>query len=217
MEQHDPSRLVLPSNSITKDLGKMKDQIKADPVVMKKVTTNDVKIKKKGLLRRLSSKLLADDATNIKQFVISDTIIPAFRNLVYDMIVGTLDMSLFGGTSYRRRGDKDKKRSYVSYEGFYDNKRPSDRRREYRSESKSRITLDDIVFESRGEAEAVLTSMMDVIDTYDQVTVANLYELVGITGEFTDNRYGWTNLGSANVKRSRDGYIIELPKPVVLD
>lgn len=220
MEQKDPSRLVLPSNSIKKPTNPT-EQVAPEPVVMQKITGGEVKIKKKGFLRRLASKVLADDAQNIKQFIVSDTIIPAIRNLIYDMAVGALDMSLFGGPSSSGRlgRSKNRNKSYVSYQGYYDSRqdRPSARRNREESKDRGRISLEDIVFESRGEAENVLTAMVDVIDLYQQVTVANLYELVGVTGEFTDNRYGWTNLSSANVRRARDGYIIELPKPVVLD
>lgn len=213
MEQKDPSRLVLPSNSISKP---KPEEVKPPVIKLKQVASHGVKVKKKGFVKRLATKILADDAQNIKTFIVSDTIIPAIRNLIYDMATGALDMSLFGGNGGPRRRDKNKTRSYVSYQGYYTGDR-RDRVSDRREQTKSRSNMNDIVFESRGEAEEVLTSMIDVIEEYGQVTVANLYELVGMTGEFTDNRYGWTNLASAKVNRVRDGYIIDLPRPVVLD
>ena len=59
--------------------------------------------------------------------------------------------------------------------------------------------------------------MIEMIDTYDEVSVGSLYQLVGITPDFTDDKYGWTNLSTASVSRNRDGYYINLPRPQILD
>ena len=75
----------------------------------------------------------------------------------------------------------------------------------------------DLIFESRGEAEEVLTNLLDLIADYGVASVADLYDLVGITGPFTDNKYGWTDLRTASVSRTREGYIINLPKAVAID
>ena len=52
----------------------------------------------------------------------------------------------------------------------------------------------------------------EIIDTYKIASVADLYDLVGLTGNYTDNRYGWTNIASADVIRTRDGYQLKLPR-----
>ena len=54
--------------------------------------------------------------------------------------------------------------------------------------------------------------MDELIETYGIVSVADLYELVGVDGEYTDNDYGWTNIRNADVVRTRDGYLLSLPK-----
>lgn len=59
--------------------------------------------------------------------------------------------------------------------------------------------------------------MQDLIDTYGMVSVADLYDLVGINGSYTDNKYGWTHLRSADVQRVRDGYLLKLPKALPFD
>ena len=61
--------------------------------------------------------------------------------------------------------------------------------------------------------------MEDLLDQYKLVSVADLYDLVGISGDYTDNKYGWTNLRNARVERLRyeDGYILKLPKALPLD
>ena len=77
-------------------------------------------------------------------------------------------------------------------------------------------SYDDIVLESRGEADAVLSRMDEIMEEYDIVRVADLYDLVGITGDYTDNKYGWTNIRDAKVVRVRDGYKIQLPRAMPL-
>ena len=73
------------------------------------------------------------------------------------------------------------------------------------------------MLETRGEAEDVLSRMDELIDTYGVVSVADLYDLVGISCNYTDNKYGWTNLRNAEPVRVRDGYMLKLPKALPID
>ena len=75
----------------------------------------------------------------------------------------------------------------------------------------------DIILDNRGEAEEVLLRMDEIVATYGTVSVADLYDLVGITGAYTDNKYGWTDIRSASVVRVRDGYMIKLPRALPLN
>jgi hypothetical protein len=66
-------------------------------------------------------------------------------------------------------------------------------------------------------ANEVINCLVDLIQDYGQATVSDLYDLVGITGNFTDNKYGWTDLRSATATRIHEGYMLNLPKPIPLD
>ena len=59
--------------------------------------------------------------------------------------------------------------------------------------------------------------MDEMISVYGIVSVADLYDLIGVTGNYTDNKYGWTDIRSASVVRVRDGYIVKMPKAMPLD
>ena len=76
---------------------------------------------------------------------------------------------------------------------------------------------EDVVLDNRGDAEDVLLEMESILDEYHMVRVSDLYELVGITGKWTDNKYGWTDLRTARVDHVRDGYLIRLPRAKPLD
>lgn len=74
-------------------------------------------------------------------------------------------------------------------------------------------TLDtqQIILEDRGEAELVLEKLRSLVDLWAIATVADLYELVGITGHFSDVKRGWTDLSGASIKRVTEGYLLDLP------
>lgn len=42
-------------------------------------------------------------------------------------------------------------------------------------------------------------------------------DLVGITGSYTDNKYGWTNIRNAEIVHVRDGWMIKMPRAVAID
>jgi hypothetical protein len=134
-------------------------------------------------------------------------LVPTFKKTIYDIVVNSLDISLFGGRGGSRRSTAERV-SFRDYNGV-------SRRDEHRygdNRTATGYSYDDIVLETRGEAEAVLSRMDELMETYQIVRVADLYDLVGITGEYTDNNYGWTNIRNASIERVRDGYRIKMPR-----
>ena len=62
----------------------------------------------------------------------------------------------------------------------------------------------------------VLDTMIDIIGRYGHVTVADFYDLIDKECKWTENKYGWTNLGNASVKRVSGGYTIVFPKAILI-
>lgn len=77
--------------------------------------------------------------------------------------------------------------------------------------------FDNVVFETRGDAESVIDQLEDILDTYGFVTVADLYELSGMTYKHGDNHYGWTNLKTVRVLQVRNGWVLDLPRALPVD
>ena len=77
--------------------------------------------------------------------------------------------------------------------------------------------FDEIILASRVEAEEVIDRLFDLVSRYESATVADLYEMVGVTGNFTDDKWGWTNIRGAGVTRVRNGFLLDLPRPEPLD
>lgn len=74
-----------------------------------------------------------------------------------------------------------------------------------------------IIFDSRTSAEEAKEKMEETIDEFGYVAVSDLYEIAGIKNDYLDSKYGWTSLRNVKVIRCRDGYYIDLPKPLLID
>lgn len=186
---------------------KYKEQQKAltSDKKIEKVVKGTVKTRKRNGVTKLKDVFVNEDAKNVKSYIFSDVLVPAIKKLIYDIVNDGASMLLFGNTS---SGRKKTIGSNVSYRQFYDSK-VEDRR----PVPSSRFDYDDLIFESRGEAEAILSRMDEVIDVYGSVTVADLYDMCELTAPYTSNRYGWSNIQTAEVARLRDGgYVLKLPR-----
>lgn len=178
-----------------------------------KVVKGNVKVKQKSALSKMAGEIISEDAKNVKTYVLRDVLIPALKKAISDIVTDGIDIILYGES---RRGSK--KSGYadrVSYRSYYDRDERPRRERDY-IDSRS-YSYNDIRFESRADAEDVLERMDEMIETYGLVRVADLYDLAGITGEYTDNNYGWTSLRNVEIMRARDGFSLRLPKAMPIE
>ena len=74
-----------------------------------------------------------------------------------------------------------------------------------------------LTFVSREAAEEVLEELNGVIRDYGQASVTDLMVIAGLTGSFTNNRYGWTNQIHLCIDSVRDGFLLRLPTPEVIE
>ena len=213
MAETDINKLYdnLPDNSHKARVEKKETTVekRAEKVVHGKVKTQ------KNNTRKLADAFISEDVANVKNYILLDVLVPSIKKAIYDIVVDSLNMSLFGGRGGGSRSGSDRI-MYRDYNGI-SRKDNRDVRDFGSSRNNSSIySYDDIVLESRGEADAVLSRMDEIMEEYDIVRVADLYDLVGITGDYTDNKYGWTNIRDAKVVRVRDGYKIQLPRAMPL-
>lgn len=180
---------------------------------VEKVINGKARAKKKSGVRKLTDIFVAEDVNDVKSYILLDVLAPAVKKAISDIVVNGIDMLLYGETGHSKKSSGGSK---ISYRSYYD--RRDDRRDDkYCPRTRSGYDYDDIILDSRGEAEEVLERMDDLIDNYGIVSVADLYDLVGINGNYTDNKYGWTDIRNASVQRTRDGYLLRLPKALSLN
>ena len=179
-----------------------------------KVISGTAKVRKKTGARKVMDAFISEDAANVKSYVLMDVIIPTLKDLLADVVKTTVDTILFSGSSNSRSGSTRRRSDgYISYNRFSD--RRDDRRDNHRVTVASRYNFDDIELESKGEADYVLEQMDALLDQYGMVSVADLYDMVGLSDqrEYTDQNYGWTSLRNARTERVRGGgYMLDLPK-----
>ena len=177
-----------------------------------KIISGTAKVKKKGAKSKFAEMFIAEDASNVKSYIVSDVLIPAAKKLVSDIVKDGIEMILYGGTNRGKR-TPGYRADYVSYNRYSD-RRYDDRPRD--EVGRGGYSYNDVYLDSRGEAEEVLDQMGNIIEEYGMVSVMDLYDLVGITGQYTDNKYGWTNIRNAEPVRTNDGYMLKLPRAIPL-
>lgn len=173
-----------------------------------KVITGKVITRKKSAFSKIADEFISDEAKNIKSYVFGEVIIPAAKKVISDIVTDVVDMVLYGGS---RGGRKRSTADRVSYRNYYDEPRSN------RTATEPKYSFDEVVVSTRGEAQDVLSRMDELMDTYGLVRVADLYDLVGKSCDWTANKYGWTNIRNADIIRVRDGYLIKMPRAVPID
>lgn len=188
-----------------------KAQVPAEKKKVEKVINGTVKTRKKSGIDKVRDVFISDDARNIKSYVVMDVLVPAIKKAISDIVTDGIAMLLYGDTNRGRRSYSN----YVSYDRISSRNGRDDRRDNYRT--RSGYDFDDVVLETRGEAEEVLDRMDELIKTYGVVSVADMYDLIGKSCNYTDNKYGWTNIRNAEPIHVRDGYLLKLPKALPID
>ena len=203
------SEFNYPANS---NVSKQEVKPTAEEKRVTKVVKGNVRTKTNEV-RKFADVFISEDINNVKSYILMDVLVPAIKKAVADIVTNGVEMILYGSTSKGRNSSSGSK---VSYRNYYDSR---DDRRDDRSGSRTRSGLDydDFVFESRGEAEAVLSQMGDIIERFKYVTVADLYDMDDKVPPFTANKYGWTSIRNADVVRDRDGYRLKLPRAMQID
>lgn len=140
-----------------------------------------------------------------------------FREMFKQFVFGTIEEYL-GGIKKDRKSHSDHFGNYKSYYTEYGRKKYGPKVRSYTDQQQQKRDVDGIIFDNRGEAETVLSNMVDLMIDYGLVTIADFYDLVGIKTSFSNNDWGWigASLANVNVSRVRHGYKINLPDPIKL-
>lgn len=194
-----PIRPELPSNS------KITERKKIE-----RVTKTPISKTKSSFGSRAIGAFIGEDINNVGEYLVYDVVIPTVKNLLTDMVSQGIERLLFGESSPRRSSSSGSRVSYGSYSrpgSAPGNRRPAS------AQSRRYHDFGDIELESRDEADLVLNRLIDLVDEYGLATVADLYDLCGITTEYTDENWGWTSARNMSVIRSRHGYQLHLPRP----
>lgn len=166
--------------------------------------------KKRSEAKKFADVFIQEDVGNVKSYILMDVLVPAIKKALSDIVKDGIDMILYGETNHSRRSSSA---SRINYRGCYNGE--VDRSPIRRTD---RPDYDEIIFDTRGDAEAVLDAMNDIISQYGIVSVSDLYDLANLDHPpYTMNKYGWTDIAGAKPVRVRDGYALKLPRAIPID
>lgn len=156
-----------------------------------------------------------DDLRSIKDYLIQDLLIPTLKNLFVDAVENGVEMLVHGESRRVSKSKNSRRYEPTAYSSFY---RSSPIYEEPYERYERKLNPNNVVFETKGKAELALRYLEAEIAEYGFAKLSYFYELVGITGSYTDVDFGWTSLSKARVVRLRSGeYSILFPKPMPID
>lgn len=184
---------------------------------IEKVVTGEVTLKPKSIGRKFKDIFFGGDIRLATRFVTGEVLLPALRNLVVEMTSKGIERVVYGESTFRRSYSSDPRPRIMYNNPIY---RPDPRqpnipvpmRRIPDQNYRTRREAQDVIVESREVAEDVVEQLMNVLDSYQVVSLADLYSTLGIEStSHVDNKWGWTYLNNVEIRQVRDGYLIDLP------
>lgn len=199
-------------NSLKSNSNKSKKERELPKALVK----GEVRVKKKSTGRKIIESAMAEDLNSIKKHVVEEVIDPSIREIIFNVIKDGLELGLFGKQGRKRGGGSSGHSSYGSY--YRIGGQSSNRSSSGKSSRRTAYALEEIEFDFKDDAEHVLDELCDEIAAYGDVTGEVLCSLLGRDANYTDRKYGWTDLSTARIVRIRGGsYILILPKAEVIE
>lgn len=196
---------------------------------LNKVVTGQVVHRKKSLGRRLKDTFFSSDSGNVFAYLFSEVLVPALQDVATNLVTQGIEKAVYGEvrTPHRSptRGTPGARGTHISYDqpnrSIIRPQRPAapPGRPIARPAAAQPSALDigEIILADQINAQIVADGLYEALQDYESVTVANLKELTGETPQYTDYKFGWTDLSAMHIKRIREGYLLMLPEPEDLD
>lgn len=182
--------------------------------------TKEIQMRKPSVGKKLMKTFIQEDFEDIKEAIIYDYIIPGIKECIRSVI----DMALGGDGRPSSRSS-----SRNSYDKYYRDRDRRDRRDSRRHERDRRdddlIDFSDIVYDSRLQAEDIRNDLMRDIRQYESLSISNFWDILRENHyrvsdrwrRYTDNEFGWYDIGSCHIDRVHEGWVMRIPKPISLN
>lgn len=176
---------------------------KIDPPNLK----GEVVEKKRG---RIRNAFISEDITDVKDYVFMDVFIPAIKKLVVDVFVNGLNALFYGNSAPRNGGSR------ISIMTPYDKISQGNSTVVKPYQARASYEVANIIFKNEDDARMVLDTLCEIFDRYRYVSVADLYQQIKRNPTAIDFDWGWKDIRSVHVMFNRNGWVLDLPKPVYL-
>jgi hypothetical protein len=188
---------------------------------VERVVSQTARRRRRPLGKQFRDTFFAGTARGAWQYMVFNVALPELRRGFVEAINAGVESLVMGERIRGRRPPGAPTQSpygTMTAPTRYDQVRQRDEAYQIPRTSRARHDFDDIVLNSRADAEEVLDQMYTALSQYEQVTVADLYELTGIRSSHVDEKWGWKGLSGAGFDRIRGGggYVLRLPMPEFL-
>lgn len=160
---------------------------------------------KKPVSKRLKEAFFGDD-------VIDNVVVPGIKNLILE----GLEMVFF----HTRTGRFNQSPYYYqqpSYNQPYypqpSYQQPVQNQQTYQTQ---RVDYRNIILRTKEDADNVIRNLRQRVADYGSASVADLLDLIGVAGEYTDNNWGWRDGRYFGVRRISQGFLIVVPDAMPL-
>lgn len=167
--------------------------------------------------KKVKDAFIQKDGKTIRDYAFFDVFIPGVKRTIYDLVTRIFGMALFGDKGSSSPGGYDYARPYqqVSYrvgESPYRqyNNAPQTQNRQ---PALTGYEYENWVFTNRGDVEAVLNQLTDMIEEYGVVTIVDLYDSVGKTAPYTADNFGWKTMNGCEPKLCSGGWRLSMTRP----
>ena len=184
------------------------------------VVSRSGSLHKKTTGEKFKETFLGENVNSIGSYIIYEVLIPSVIDMIREGMHSATDMLLPGGSSRRARS-RGRERT-TPYHQMGRNKRSGDVYDVSRPTRRKEFDFSSIELWTLADADEVRQGVLDNIDVYGQVRVADFYSLADVSSSSTDNNWGWTvqdipSIQNAEIYSFRvDGttkYWIDMPKP----
>lgn len=205
------AEVTLPEKEETLPSNSYKDRALTKPKTVEAVVKG--KVKKKSSFAEL---FLSEDRADIGDYVVKDVVIPRIKETIFDVIMGSLSMALFGGRHAINKNVLTRQgvTSKVNYSAFSNNGGIKASNQQPGLPRRADLDVSGVVFDDKDDAETVLGTLAGMVIDYGQVTVADFYALAEMDYDFTLGKWGWYKdaVMAAKVCPTRGGWYIEIAK-----
>lgn len=180
------------------------------------VVTTEVTVRKRRWYQRAANSVFKTDMKTISENVLGGIIAPAIKNTVVEAIQTTVEKAILGEVrSNRNIGFRGSMLNHVNYAAASMQKPPgSTVQGTVVPNVRPHNDFSDYLIGSRMQAEQVVLELDKLIGIYGLATKSDLKGLLGISSEYTDNKWGWYSMAGADVRgNAARGYTLELPDP----
>lgn len=202
--------------------------------VTEKVITTKAEARKKGIFSKFTDNFIQMDARTVRNKIVEDVVEPSVKNLIFDSITNALRMFLFkdSGPATTSQSSMFSRITFggqsqkTPYNSIFKSGKPQITQKTDTAEVYDfgevivgiPISEGGNVVENRKAAEVVLKRMDEICNSqFNQASVADLLQCVGLDTQSTDFNWGWTSFGEAKAQRLNDGrFLIKTPKAELL-